>query len=61
MHVMRKYNAKPQRICIFFKFRLQLLFRNVGEVCAMSGVRILFREILCMFTIRNIGIVNYCD
>ena len=26
MHVMRKYNAKPQRICIFFDFNFVFFF-----------------------------------
>ena len=35
--------------------------RNVREVCPVWCVRIPLREILRIFVIRNIGIINYCD
>ena len=44
-----------------FWFRLQLLSRNVAEVCAVSCVRIPLREIMCMFAIWNIGIYIYIN
>ena len=51
------------RVSYYFEFRLQLPSPNVDEVCPVWCVRIPLREILrtCMFVIRNIGIINYCD
>ena len=32
MHVMRKYNAKPQRICIFFFITVRYIRQNIFDI-----------------------------
>ena len=51
MHVMRKYNAKPQRICIFFR-SVMLFPKKLGEKLAamiMVTVRTIFFIALCKY------------
>ena len=48
MHVMRKYNAKPQRICIFFFRILHRLFayKNIKLTVNGKGFLEIFRDSL---------------
>ena len=40
MHVMRKYNAKPQRICIFFRCGIHRLPERWQRVVEVNGAYI---------------------